>query len=335
MIDTIRLLMSRQLKCSKLTQKTGGFTLFELLIAMVLAFLVVTPLLTFMVNITDNDRTEQAKATSEQEIQSAIDYISHDLQEAVYIYDAAGINLINNQLPIATGGVPVLVFWKRNFYRSAVKVITPSNPSPTCPSATPNSCNDAFVYSLVAYYLIKDNNSTWSNTARIGRFEIHDGVKDPNDATGTSYLPDPYSQDKGFKLFDLTLSGTLQNKMNAWTKDPSVSYTASILPLVDYIDQTPSTATLPPPPPVNCTSTTSPDSQLVSAPSSPTTTPPNGIYSFYACVDSSRTLAQVYIRGNALARIKTLPTVPIYDPSKASYFPTAIIQIKGRGLLGG
>ena len=34
-----------------------------------------------------------------------------------------------------------------------------------------------FVYSLVAYYLIKDNNATWSNGARIARWQIRDGVK--------------------------------------------------------------------------------------------------------------------------------------------------------------
>jgi len=38
-----------------------------------------------------------------------------------------------------------------------------------------------FVYSLVAYYLIKDNqeDAIWSGAARIGRFQIKDGVQNP------------------------------------------------------------------------------------------------------------------------------------------------------------
>jgi len=42
---------------------------------------------------------------------------------------------------------------------------------------------DSFVYSLVAYYLIKDNqdkDAIWSGAARIGRFQIKDGVQNPN-----------------------------------------------------------------------------------------------------------------------------------------------------------
>jgi len=41
---------------------------------------------------------------------------------------------------------------------------------------------DSFVYSLVAYYPIKDNqdkDAIWSGAARIGRFQIKDGVQNP------------------------------------------------------------------------------------------------------------------------------------------------------------
>lgn len=54
-------------------------------------------------------------------------------------------------------------------------------------------------------------------------------------------------------------------------------------------------------------------------------------YSFYTCVNSTRTLAQVYLRGNALARIKN--GVATYSASNSTYFPRASIQVKGRGLL--
>jgi len=44
-----------------------------------------------MLNIMDSERKEQAKKTSEQELQSALDYIAGDLEQAVYIYDDDGL----------------------------------------------------------------------------------------------------------------------------------------------------------------------------------------------------------------------------------------------------
>ncbi len=321
--------MSRQLKRFKLAHKTSGFTLIELIVAMVLAVLVITPLLTFMVNIMDNDNKEQAKAASEQEIQSTLDYISQDLEQAVYIYDADGLNNISSngsnpgikdQIPPLASAlncgsttlscVPVLVFWKRNFQQGVVPVTVNGN----------TLYNDTFVYSLVAYYLIQgtsDDSVTWSNAARIGRFEIRDGVTDPanpTNADGTPrYITPP---NPGFQLFNLTLTGqSLKAKMDLWQKTPQAAYTYppdNTVTMVDYIDQSTTGITI-----ANCPQ--------------PKQVPATLVGGFYACVDSSTTSAQIYIRGNALARLTT--AVPTYSPSQSIYFPTASIQIKGRGLL--
>lgn len=300
------------------SQSNAGFTLIELLVGMILSSLVVTPLLSFMINIMDTDRKEQAKATSEQEIQSALDYIAQDLGQAVYIYDADGLNNnstdtppgIKDQIPPKVGVtscrsatltcVPILVFWKRELRQGVL----------------PRG-DDTFVYSLISYYLIKGNNANeaWSDTARIGRFQIRDGVRDPTTPTPTNITP-KYITDEapssGFQLFDLTLPGTtLKDKMNRWQK-ASENYTDNALTLIDFIDQTPNGIT------VNCpTNTQQVPSTLVGG--------------FYACVDSSTTSAQVHIRGNTLAR---LGNSNIYNPNQPSYFPTASTQIKGRGLLG-
>ena len=323
MMDTLRLFLNSQLKRSKLTQKASGFTLIELLVAMVLATLVITPLLGFMVNIMDSDRKEQAKATSEQEIQSALDFIAQDLEQAVYIYDANGLNNnsttnpatsgIKDQIPpVASASgcgntipncVPVLVFWKREPKQGVLPY-----------------GDDTFVYSLVAYYLIQGNNSNgiWSDVARIGRFQIRDGVKNPitpfNPDGSTKYIDDPIKglQDpsKGFQLFDLTQPGlNINEKMNRWQKKPNETYTDQTRILIDFVDKDTNTK-------VNC----------------PDNTPVN-IPGFYACVDSSKTLAQVYIRGNSLARISKDPKDAICN-SQSVYCPTASIQIRGRGLLG-
>ena len=82
-MSSLKWLVLNQLKRSRVTHKMGGFTLIELLISMILAVLVITPLLAFMVNIMTTDRQEQAKATSEQELKTALDYIARDLQQSV------------------------------------------------------------------------------------------------------------------------------------------------------------------------------------------------------------------------------------------------------------
>ncbi|MDZ8051995.1 MAG: hormogonium polysaccharide secretion pseudopilin HpsC [Aulosira sp. ZfuVER01] len=338
-MNAIKFLLGIQIKRSKLVQE-GGFTLIELLVAMIIAVLVITPLLGFMVNILNTDRQEQAKASSEQEIQTALDYISRDLQQAVYIYDANGISTLvsstpssstTSQLPVVTGGVPVLVFWKREFIGQVL-------------TAADTNKDDTFVYSLVAYYLIKDTNSTWSNAARIARWQIRDGVPVGSggvDCAGYSgkYVSSSYCPSSGFSSFNLEGVGTLEQKMNTWTKLGSytttttnpdgtkTTQTTTVTPgspivLMDYIDQTTTGA-----PSATCSS----GSKVPQDVANLSTVATLNITSFYACVDRVNTTAQVFLRGNALARLRN--TNLSYADSRKNYFPTASVRVQGRGFL--
>ncbi|WP_335011750.1 hormogonium polysaccharide secretion pseudopilin HpsC [Nostoc sp.] len=341
MKNLLRFLLSIQLKHSKFVQQVNGFTLIELLIGLLLAFLVITPLLGFMINILSTDQKEQAKANSEQEIQSAIDYIGRDLQQAVYIYDGTALTRnsnstaassgIKDQIPpvkSATGCSstatcqPILVFWKRKFLSSAI----------TAPSST---TDDTFVYSLVAYYLIKDSSTTWSKAARIARFEISDGVlasSGINGNCGTDYPNDTYINSttycpkEGFQRFNLNLPGAvgITQQMNSW-KAASKDYTQQASVLIDYIDQT----SIP---------TLTTDPKYPTCPTSPYGTPPitptlsfGSYMGFYACVDVANTTAQVFLRGNALARLQNSNFD--YSSSNQTYFPTASVRVQGRGYL--
>lgn len=317
------------LKLKSQLKPSGGFTLVELMVAMVISSIVLATLLTFMNTILSSERREQAKTTTDQEIQTALDYIVDDLQEAAYIYDADGIAAIKSQLPnpTATNQVPVLVFWKRAFLPKDRQIVDKSGISTRVGCLARSSDNktcderDYFVYSLVTYYLIKDGDPTWSPTARIGRLELQDGIRDPNNSN--NYLTNPAP---GFRLFDLTLSGTLKDKMNAWNKDISTNYDLKknkIETLLDYIDQSTGDQA---PVPSSCANI-SPNAQLV--PAKDNTTNPLKLSSFYACVDSSQNIAQVYLRGNALARISRDAT---YSNSQSAYFPSADVQIKSRGM---
>lgn len=340
MKNVFKFLLSIQLKHSKLVRQVNGFTLIELLVALLLAFLVLTPLLAFMVNILSTDQKEQAKANSEQEIQTAADYIANDLQQAVYIYDGTALANNSNSVPASSGikdqippvkkagfcdasdtnvtCQPILVFWKRKFLQDGVTLSS---------STTPDTKDDTFVYSLVAYYLIKDNNTTWSKAARIARFEISDGILASGGVScGTDYPNDKYSDadhcpKPGFQRFNLNLPGAagIKNQMNSW-KTASSAYDATKTPvvvLVDFIDQT-SIATSP----ISPTCPTSPTGISLSK---------GSFMGFYACVDTLNTTAQVFLRGNALARLQNSNFD--YSSNNKTYFPTASVRVQGRGYL--
>lgn len=185
----------------------AGFTLIELLVSALIASFMVVVMLSFLTGVLESDRKETVKSNAQEELQAAIAYISDDLQEAMYIYGAEGIAAINSQLPhvqsdstecTSTNCTPILVFWRRtSFPPDTVKDYTksgsgseklgcmPYKDTTNCKStdAAKNPYGSAFgreiyAYSLVAYYLKSDVNlgsSSWSNTARILRWELNDG----------------------------------------------------------------------------------------------------------------------------------------------------------------
>lgn len=327
-------------KYSNLSKKNSGFTLIELLVAMILATLVITPLLGFMINILDTDRKEQAKINSEQDVQTAVDYIAQDLQQAIYIYDAEGIKAIKAQLPYKSDKdkVPVLVFWTRKFVKDAIDVEV-NNSSV--------GSNDKFVYSLVAYYLIESNNKnnkdkTWSDQFRIARFELKDGIRDleqpfkKSESDGTpqpNYIKEP---DDGFALFKLNdpkVKGTLEQKMNKWEKGSKAYNLKNIATLVDYIDASQINAS-------NRNDLKSTDCKTLFGIENNKAKVPSSIYSsntklnnnsFYACVDVNNISAKIVVRGNAYARINQKDND--FNKSRQSFFPTASVQINGKGLI--
>ncbi|WP_066425608.1 hormogonium polysaccharide secretion pseudopilin HpsC [Anabaena sp. 4-3] len=328
----LKFLLSSQLKRSKPIEQSNGFTLIELLVALLIAFIVITPLLGFMISVMNTDRQEQAKANTEQEIQAALDYIARDLQQAIYVYDSAGIDAIRTELPNSnsTDRVPVLVFWKRELIPQVITI-------------TGDQKNDTYVYSLVAYYLIKDSNNTWSNAARIARWQIRDGVASASGVTCDGYTGkyvSGYCPSSGYAPFSLDGIGTLEEKMNTWkrlsqytTKDGETEVVTTVTPgapivLVDYIDSTLSTNNPAPPIQANC-----PTGFTAVAPNTTNfnTRDTFKMKSFSACVNKNTTTVEVFLRGNALARLQRNNLN--YTANRSAYFPTASIRVQGRGYL--
>ena len=291
--------------------RLGGFTLTELLVAMVTAGIIVSVLLFFTVSLVTTNREEEAKATTQDEITAALNYIANDLQESVFIYGADALERnstdtppgICDQIPYCSSnpasGVParnttdrpILAFWKRNYLdpEDEVEVLEKTDSGTkrkvkrkvkclAYPAGATNCLGQGrFVYSLVVYYLTKDNNTTWSGTARIQRWEIKDGIRwscvDTSSAAqeDPTKCPiayrwkredgDPLTTDQiyvvmpspGFQLFSISGVAGLTQNMNSWKKFPSVpndnnndnnneNYDLDRdkrIVLVDFVDDTP------------------------------------------------------------------------------------------------
>ena len=201
---------------------------------------------------------------------------------------------------------PVLVFWKRyNYDPSATGKYTSTgttqkigcmpyadtpasgsgstavaaNPALTdCTNSATSFGRDTYTFSLVAYYLKNDaalNSNTWSNTARILRWELKDGYIwscsnggtlsiSGTTATAPTGCPTTFTQratissplitspttlvdnnyyfivpDKGFVRPDFTSAGTLSALAGKWKKFDNYDFgTNPFTPLVDFMDDT-------------------------------------------------------------------------------------------------
>ena len=338
-------------------QTEKGMTLVELLVGSIMAFLIITPMLAFVVDMLNTDRREQVKSNTEQDVQAAVDFIAQDLSQAIYIYDnnpattstatttPTGIPALvaGNFIPppIGEDQTPILVFWKRQLLKKSLPLTSLAQPL-QCEQPD-NECNDTYVLSLVAYYQVRDATPTWCQPSggpcptRIVRYQIQDGVRNPYSAdpsqpyyTDTTLAQQPSPAfNRNFDITKPTENVTMPNLFVNLNNNPNVRGEV----LVNYIDHSPG-PTL-----------TGNNNECRSALGTPTTqtgtqidegtlkiTDPNNINSFYACVDTARNVARVTIRGNSLRRLQ--PNNANYAPNKSAYFPTASVQVQGRGARG-
>jgi len=335
-------------------QTDKGMTLIELLVGAVMAFLIITPMIGFVVDMLNTDRREQVKSNTEQDVQAALDFIAQDLSQAIYIYDNKALNeppgpnedSVASQLPLITNGTPILVFWKRKQIRNAVSADTdPANR--TLPSAcNEKTCNDTYTRSLVAYYQVTENNlnSIWCQPSggpcptRVERIEISEGI-----------MKNPAGTDAATRYFDQgeTKDGQRHDpafNLNFDWNQPTKNVTSGNFDevqrqvLVNYIDHSPLLSAPPvdecrqalgnPTAQVPGTTTTS----LVEEKTLKVSDTKTNSNSFYACVDTARNVARVTIRGNSLRRLQ--PNEANYDAKKSAFFPTASVQVEGLGARG-
>jgi len=329
-------------------QTDKGMTLVELLVGAIMAFLIITPMLAFVVDMLNTDRREQVKSNTEQDVQAALDFIAQDLSQAIYIYDNSALNgpsfrpnedPVRPQIPPIPNGTPILVFWKRKQIRNSVSVDTNPTTRTKPIDCDQDSCNDTYTRSLVAYFQVTEPNPTsiWCQPSgancptRIERYEISEGImKNPAGVTAADrYFDDSEANDgqRHNPAFNLNFDWNQPTK-NVTDLNNLGGLNRQVL--VNYIDQ----SQLNPPPPNdecqtalgNPTDTTGVTPIQLQDTTLKITNPDTN--SFYACVDTARNIARVTIRGNSLRRIQTDAD---YEANKAAYFPTASVQVQGLG----
>ena len=357
----LRLLLKSQHQQNRsgLPQTEKGMTLIELLIGTVMAFLIITPMLSFVVDMLNTDRREQVKSNTEQDIQAAVDFIAQDLSQAIYIYDNRAINgppgpnerAVRLQLPPNPNGTPILVFWKRQQLRNSLPINPTVAATPRTCADNPNQCNDTYVSSLVAYYQVRDNDQTWCQPlgdrcpTRIVRYEIRDGIErlpdlstgNPPTTYGIAKTTEAQRTDPAFNISTNPLTSfNLNNPTRNVTNPAGINGAGNPQVLVNYIDH--STQNVPVPTGANCQTLLGFVPPAVTPAGTPAFAPDHLLItdgqtnSFYACVDTQKNLARVTIRGNSLRRFQANDAD--YNASKSAFFPTATVQVQGLGARG-
>lgn len=311
-----------------------GFTLVELLVAVVVGGVISTVLGAILVDMLQNEAREAALNEVQQDLQSAMNFVTSDLTQATYVYDGDCLQgrgttgdtdfcpgLINHIPNFGTGITPILAMW----------VLEPVPYDPTS-QAIPTDCdalgtdcisvqNARRAYTLVVYYLDTNPGGGWQGTARLRRYQLRKFSTLTVSSLGQTlgYVDPTVAGQNQFQIWPYrVISGTFTNQQ---AQVPAAD--VNELPVVsDFIDANWADLAVTP---INCP----PAVQGVAYVRSPlaTTSPPN---SFYACVlNRGSTVNQstfVYMRANPDGK-------PGLNTASSSRRPTLSTTILNRGVV--
>ncbi len=328
--------------------RTSGFTLTEVLISVAIAGVIVSGLLSLVVELLQIDRREITLERVQRDMQRAMDYIADDLEEAVYVYDNTRLLEIVDDIEqlsdemgpggVGTGdAVPLLAFW-RTVPLTDGALENCDDGDDACLVARTRRAS----YSLVVYYQQHrddaDPNNPWQGESVIRRYELS---KYPADL-----------EDADFNVADLeslVSAGYVEpiNTTNFEDWEPEVAPAAvermDLVPvLVDFVGATNIDAVAP----VDCRALIANFNSPLTGEADPAADDYNYVLSpadvteqtgFFACIrepqledDAFRSTQDVYLflRGNAESENRFL------GPSgNDSRFPLVQTQVKLRGVV--
>jgi prepilin-type N-terminal cleavage/methylation domain-containing protein len=312
----------------KSRRNSRGFTLIELLVTLIVGSIIVGGLLYLVIELLQVNRREEVLTRTQQDMQRALDYISRDVREAVYVYPQPTAVVDPDTPPVATdtllaqltgslptGAEPILAFWR--FDPVDVGQITTA----ACTSKSAE-CNTLRVrqgtYSLVLYLQQQNAASDiWGGKSRILRYELskYSNIRTLQQRRGYS---DPSGACNSFRYWSKPPGRDSSNPCDSGNTGTPAS---SVLVLTDYVNlpDTPTAQNL--------------------CPTGYTQTPaiPK---SFHVCVSSGTATAgatganqvvRVYLQGSVYE--PNNQTAPLGFLARASSLPTLESEILVRGVL--
>lgn len=254
-------------------KKQTGFTLTELLVAILVGGVITTILLGLVVGLLQTNQREAARSDTQREVQMALDYIARDLREAVYVYDGnclvntdrgtfQGLDLgcrgLLSALPTRIAGqggaqtLPVLALWKAerlpeslqdNCRNRAADFSLPPAQQSSLIRGVP--CVSGRMYTLIVYTLdwTPDDNK-WRGRARIMRYRLPQYTSNAGSGRGAPSVTNgwtyPLAEGVGFENWPRDREGNLPG---GYVRPAEISLTAnnsdSYQVLLDYIDLAP------------------------------------------------------------------------------------------------
>lgn len=323
-------------RLGKLGQRSpnGGFTLTEKIASLFMAGIITTAMISVIVRLIESDQREAAFIATEQEMQIALNYITEDLREAVYIYE--DIDPIMDYLPdfttlIGANTRPILVFWRTESLPDSYLNFGGNCNNAFASPALQQECQVVRIkraaYTLVVYLQSSDPDPAWEGKSRILRYALPKYLPPSTqggaiDLTQTTGFVDP-ALFNNFPTWPLDRNGSNQQTE---IPDPTASGQPQPIVLTDYIDspdrtefRSASQPNLPEEPP-SCET----GYERVPADADENN-------SFFACVRSTDNRVGrnqdviVYLRGNAEGRNKLSKTV--------DFLPTLEAQVTLRGVI--
>lgn len=287
---------------------SSGFTLSEVLIATIMSSIVITSLLTFMIDIIRTNAAETARKNTLQEMRMALEFITDDLKEAVYVYTGDDFN--NRDIEdVSNDGLldvidasdnlePILVFWKLEDVP-----YDPNNDSlPNDDSNCGQECQELRIsqrtYTLVAYVQDNDPTDTWEGESMIYRYQLRKYEDASTLTEETSYEEADPVQDSSFANWPYNTEGDSPSLPSGYSNpptdesdNPQIDRQVSTA-LVDFVD-VPNNSDI--------------ADENVGCPAGYIRTPnnPSTSNSFYACVEdtSGQKTVIVNLRGNPNGRV--------------------------------
>ncbi|MBD3559999.1 prepilin-type N-terminal cleavage/methylation domain-containing protein, partial [Planktothrix sp. FACHB-1355] len=255
----IKSLLKRTLFKAKKGKK-AGFTILELLVAIVISTFVILALIDMITDLLQSERREYGRSETQREMQMAMDFIVNDLREAAYVYTneqinnartigGVGITSLRANLPFNTKYEPILVFWKpEQINDTSLNSLNcdnfgSANADPVNPKR--QECDQLKIrrraYSLVVYLQVRnsddnpDNSNRWKGISRIMRYQLYKYPQNKPDSnlTKSDGYTDPTENSVSFASWPFDSSGVKISSGNINT-----SSTAVLVDFLDYPDRT-------------------------------------------------------------------------------------------------